>query len=58
MKILYGIGKRTSPNISRINHIDNNGKPLCQDNRKVFSWVKDEGIPNCKKCIKKFDAEA
>ena len=53
MKLVYGISRWTNPNRASARHIDNgDGRPLCQDKRKVSSWSTDEGEPTCNKCIR------
>lgn len=51
MKLVYGISRWTNAGRASALHIDNgNGKPLCGDGRKVFSWEREEGEPTCEKC--------
>ena len=52
MQIVYGIIRWTNSSRAGAKHIDNGeGKPLCNDKRKVFCWQKDIGEPTCKKCL-------
>ena len=58
MKIVSGISRWTNASRGNAIHIDDgHGRPLCGEQRKVFSWVQDEGEPTCRACkkIKKLD---
>jgi hypothetical protein len=53
MKIVYGISRWTNASRASARHIDNGqGRPLCNDKRKVFTWERENGIPSCQKCIR------
>jgi len=54
MKLVYGISRWTNSSRASARHIDNgNGLPLCGgNNRKAFTWLKEEGEPTCQRCIK------
>lgn len=55
MNLVYGISRWTNPSRASARHIDNgSGKPLCESNRKVSSWEKEQGQPTCKACINKY----
>jgi len=56
MDLVYGISKWTNPSRPAARHIDNSfGEPLCGgNNRKAFTWEKEQGEPTCKKCISKY----
>ena len=59
MRLVYGISRWTNPYRSSARHIDDgNGKPLCQDKRKVLSWEYEVGTPTCQKCIKIYEKES
>jgi len=54
VKLVYGISRWTNPSRASARHIDDgNGRPLCGgNNRKAFTWEKEEGHPTCQKCIR------